>query len=234
MAQDMEANLQQSLALLWRRVLRTNRARLFGAESKRLRNLNWGDRIAQPGFVGPNYEAGGLVFVSMNPGGGDDGLGPFDKAQYKILKRLRKCSKSDAATHFSEFNALLQYLIPRGDIGGPIFQNFLEPVLHHARTDFSSVAYLNLLKWRTTKESRSLDNLYDLSWRDHTGEQFRLLKPRVVIAVGVDAGKAFQRHHTNHTYHHAIHRVYNNIGKEGRDDIRMIRTWLKKHPLRRS
>ena len=228
----MEKNLQQSLALLWRRVLRTNRKRLFGDETKRLRDLKWGDRIAQPGFVGPNYETGGLVFVSMNPGGGNDGLGPFDLEQYKILKRLRNCSESDAATHFSEFNGLLQRLIPRGDIGGPIFQTFLEPVLHHARTEFSSVAYLNLLKWRT-KESNGLNKLYDLSWQDHTGDQFNLLKPQVVIAVGVDAGKAFQRHHTNHAYFNAIHRVIgNNIGKDGRDDIRKIGTWLKKHPLR--
>jgi hypothetical protein len=171
----------------------------------------------------------------MNPGGGpNEGLGRFDLEQYQILKQLRNCSKSDAANHFSEFNALLQRLTPRGDIGGPIFHNFLDPVLHQARIDFPSVAYLNLLKWRT-KESNGLNKLYDLSWQDHTGDQFNLLKPQVVIAVGVDAGKAFQRHHTNHAYFHAIHRVIgNNIGKEGRDDIRKIGAWFKKHPLRTS
>ncbi len=133
--QDLDANLQQLLALLWRRVLRTNRTRLFGDEAKLLQNRNWGDLLAQPGFVGPNYETGGLVFVSMNPGGGpNEGLGRFDLEQYQILKRLRDGSESDAAIYFSEYNALLHHLIPRGDIGGPIFQSFIEPVAQKKAT----------------------------------------------------------------------------------------------------
>jgi len=66
----MDTEFHKSLALHWRETLRLDPEAIFGSEAKRLLNRNWGDRVPQPGYVGINYRPGGLVFVSMNPGGG--------------------------------------------------------------------------------------------------------------------------------------------------------------------
>jgi hypothetical protein len=72
--------------------------------------------------------------------------------------------------------------------GWKIHQSFVNPVLHAAGLDFSQVAYVNLLKWRTTA-SIGLARLYALSWDHHTREQLELLAPSRVIAIGSDAGR---------------------------------------------
>ena len=112
-----------------------------------------------------------------------------------------------------------------------IFRNFIAPVLEYAGVDFSRVAYLNLLKWRT-KKSSGLARLYDLSWHDHTQDQFGLLQPSLVIAIGSDAGNAFRRHDPSGVHFDAIPRVIgNNIGPEGYAALERIKKWLQHYPM---
>ena len=59
-------------------------------------------------------------------------------------------------------------------------------VLRAAGVGFSQLAYVSLLKWRTTARS-GLARLYALSWDHHTREQLELLAPSRVIAIGSDA-----------------------------------------------
>jgi hypothetical protein len=225
----MHDTFQRSLALLWRRILRSDPSHLFGPEVARSLDRNWGDRIPQPGFVGPRYRIGGLVFVSMNPGGGrGGGLGPEDIAHYEALGKLRDRSEEDAVMQFRDLNALLLRHMPTWRI----FQVFVQPVLSYGALDFSEVGYLNLLKWRT-QSSSGLNKLYDLSWHDHTRKQFDLLQPSIVIAIGSDAGNAFRRHHTAGVHFDAIPRVIgNNIGAPGRAALERIGAWLRQNPVR--
>lgn len=190
----------------------------------RLLDRNWGDRISQPGYVGRLYAAGGLAFVSMNPGGGpNEGLGAHDLAQYELLQKLRDSSEADAPTIFLELTETLERLMP----SWKIVRNFVSPVLESANVDFSRVAYLNLLKWRT-KSSSGLSRLYDLSWNDHAQEQFALLRPGMVVAIGADAGKAFRRHDVQNVHIDSIPRVIgNNIGSAGHAALRRIKEWLE-------
>ena len=58
-----------------------------------------------------------------------------------------------------------------------MIRNFVSPVLDYAHVDFSQVAYVNLLKWRTRKSS-GLARLYGLSWQHHTREQIPLLEAK--------------------------------------------------------
>ena len=90
---------------------------------------------------------------------------------------------------FDELTQVLADIMP----GWKIHQNFVAPVLQAAALDFHQVAYVNLLKWRTTASS-GLARLYEISWQHHTREQVELLAPSRVIAIGSDAGRAFQRH----------------------------------------
>ncbi len=224
----MNAALVRKTALLWRRILRQSPSQIFGAEAHRLLDRNWGDRIPQPGYVGREYSPRGLIFVSMNPGGGPkQGLGPKDLAQYKMLEALRDATEADAPSAFLEFVALLERIMPTWRIS----RNFVLPVLEYAQVDFVHVAYLNLLKWRT-RQSSGLARLYDLSWQHHTGEQFSLLKPSVVVAIGSDAGNAFRRHSMADVHLEVIPRVIgSNIGPAGRGALERIKAWFKINPL---
>jgi hypothetical protein len=97
-----------------------------------------------------------------------------------------------------------------------IHQNFVAPVLHAAGLDFHQAAYVNLLKWRT-RASSGLARLYALSWDHHTREQVELLAPSRVIAIGSNAGRAFQRRFKGAVDFDFIPRVIgNNVGAAGR------------------
>ena len=182
-------------------------------------NRNWADRLPQPGYMGARYRPGGLVFVSMNPGAGpQDGLGADDLRQYAALERLRNCDEGAALAPFDELTHVLADVMP----GWKIHRNFVAPVLCAAGVDFSQVAYVNLLKWRTSASS-GLARLYELSWQDHTRDQLGLLAPSRVIAIGSDAGRAFQRHATACVDFDFIPRaIGNNVGPAGRAALARI------------
>jgi len=99
-----------------------------------------------------------------------------------------------------------------------IYRNFVAPVLQCARLRLSQVAYLNLLKWRT-HQGAALERLYELSWKHHTREQFILLEPGFVIAIGVGAGRELQILNSSSTEVHVIPRIRNNIGRVGKQKI---------------
>ncbi len=164
----------------------------------------------------------------MNPGGGRGvGLSAEDLLQYEALKQLRDCPDDEAAYTFESLKCVLQRIMPTWTI----IQRFVDPILQTAGMPFSAISYFNLLKWRTS-ESNNLKKLYDPSWHHHTAEQVRLLSPSVVIAIGVDAGKAFQRHHTELVPFDVIPRVIgNNIGEPGRQAIKRICDWFGTHRI---
>lgn len=220
----MDSAFQISLALHWRDTLLLDPEKIFGLEAERLLNRNWGDRVPQPGYVGPDYRPGGLIFVSMNPGGGPmEGLGNEDLRMYEALNRLRNCKTAQATKCFTALAHLLQGVMPTWKI----YKVFVAPVLGYSNNAFTNVAYLNLLKWRT-KKSSGLNNLYKLSWENHTRQQVELLQPGTVVAIGTDAGKAFRRFYTSDIQFQAIPRVIgNNIGQPGRDALGEIKKWYE-------
>jgi hypothetical protein len=211
--------VRQSAALLWRRILRADPEAAFGTQASRLMNRNWADRLPQPGYMGARYRPGGLLFVSMNPGAGpQDGLSADDQRQYAALARLRDADEGAALAAFDELTQVLADIMP----GWKIHQNFVAPVLRAAGVDFSQVAYVNLLKWRTTASS-GLARLYAISWDHHTRDQLELLAPSRVIAIGSDAGRAFQRHSTAAVDFDVIPRaIGNNVGPAGRAALARI------------
>ena len=219
--------MREKAALLWRGILRTDPDAIFGKEASRLMKRNWADRLAQPGYMGQGYRPGGLVFVSMNPGAGpQDGLSTDDQRQYAALQRLRDADEGAALAAFDELTQALADIMP----GWKIHQNFVAPVLCAAGLDFPQVACLNLLKWRTTASS-GLARLYALSWDHHTREQLELLAPSRVVAIGSDAGRAFQRHHTGAVDFDFIPRaIGNNVGPAGRAALARITLDLRRNP----
>src|SRR3989442_3913173 len=235
----MNPDLVRRAALLWRRILLQDPKQIFGSAADRLLNRNWGDRIPQPGYVGRRYDVRGLMFVSMNPGGGpNEGLGPEDLAQYKILQRLRDSPEADEPSAFHELTSVLEHISPTWKI----FRILVAPVLDYAQVDFTNVAYLTLLKCRRQKSS-GLTRLYGLSWQHHTRDQISLLDPSVVIAIGSDAGRAFLRLSPRNTgppagppgcaFHlEAVPRVIGDtIGPDSRLALKRIKDWFSNNPL---
>lgn len=209
------SELELNLPMLWWRILNQEPREIFGAEVAKLRNSSWGDGIPQPGYVGREYERNGIAFVSMNPGGSQgDQPGSTDEKQLRALRRFGRCAEADAPHAFPEVMRVLEGVMPTWSI----YSNFVAPVLQCARLRLSQVAYLNLLKWRTQRGA-ALDRLYELSWKHHTREQFNLLEPGFVIAIGVGAGRKFQQLDSLSTEVHAIPRIHNNIGQAGRQKI---------------
>lgn len=143
-------DLLEDAALLWRRILTADPDAIFGPEASRLLNRNWADHLAQPGYMGAKCRPGGLVFVSMNPGAGPQaGLSAEDQRQYEALQHLRDADEFGVRAVFDELTRVLTEIMPVWRI----YQNFVDPVLHALGLDFSEVAYVNLLKWRTKTSS---------------------------------------------------------------------------------
>jgi hypothetical protein len=211
--------MRNNAALLWRGILRTDPDTIFGSEAARLLNRHGADRLAQPGYIGTRYGPGGLVFVSMNPGAGPQGgLSAEDLRQYSALEGLRDAEDGDVCAVFDELTTALADIMPTWKI----HRNFVAPVMAAARVDFSQVAYINLLKWRT-KASSGLARLYAVSWQAHTRAQLELLAPSRVVAIGSDAGRAYQRHSDKPVAFDFIPRVIgNNVGPAGRAALARI------------
>lgn len=215
----MNSSLRLKLAHLWQRILKTDPEELFGNQCSRLLSRNWGDQIPQPGYAGARYQPGGILFIGMNPGGGpSEGLGEADLDQYRALEGLRNSDETELGAKFEELNNLLARLMRQWKI----YKNFVAPILDCANLEFSRVAYLNLIKWRT-KSGKDLNRLYDLSWRAHTGDQIETLSPGLVIAIGKGVGCAFCRHNIGKFPFVAIPRVVgDNIGPRGREAVAKI------------
>lgn len=62
-----------------------------------------------------------------------------------------------------------------------------------------------------------------LRWDHHTRDQLELLAPSRVVAIGSDAGRAFQRHFTRAVDFDFIPRaIGNNVGPDGRAALARI------------
>ena len=216
-----DVDFRSACGALWQRILRSNREDLFGPDAAGFRNRNRheGDRLAQPGYVGRDYAPGGMLFLSMYPGGGPDGgRGPDDRRMYLLLKELRDAGDEDRSPAFENLNAMLAELMARWKM----YTKFIAPVLEGTGTSLNAVAFANLLKWRWDG-SNGVRSAYRTAWHDHTGEQIELLAPGFVVAVGVDAGRLFQEWYRGPARVEIIPRVIgDNIGQRGRDAIARI------------
>jgi hypothetical protein len=73
--------------------------------------------------------------------------------------------------------------------GWDIVRNYVRPIISKADMDLDSIAYLNLLKWRSDDEPTI--SMFRRSWQAHTRDQYRLLRPTFVIAIGKGTADLF-------------------------------------------
>ena len=167
---------RDQLAALWQGILsHTGRPQeVFGEFSDRLLVCPEGhvDQLPHPGYVGRNYHRGGLLFLAMNPGNGTQGPDPGQEPHYAGLRRLKETSP---LARREAFDALMSY----DETWHPqirIMNVVVKPVMEGVGCGHDSIAYMNVLKWRT-KDSGRLAPLYKISMKAHTLGQLEALDP---------------------------------------------------------
>ena len=174
------------LATLWQAILAFayHREALFEHYMSRLLDRHTEDRLPHPGFVGTGYGSGGLLFLGMNPGAGGDGRARDEIPHYEGLRELKTAAPE---RRLQAFEQLMEY-----DAGWypsiRIMQTIVTPVLSGAGLTYASIAYLNVLKWRTAK-SAGLTPLYKISLRAHTLEQLAEINPGTIAVLGMGLAK---------------------------------------------
>jgi len=196
------------LAELSREILRTNPMALFGERHYRLQP---GDSLPQPGYVGLEYERKGILLIGMNPGGKNSSeISSNDEEQYFILKQIRSSSRGATLESFDRLNEALSRTMPTWKL----FNNYVRRHLDQCDTELVSVAYLNLLKWRTMNSS-GLGSLCSISWEAHTQRQIELLQPSTIVCLGTGVAR-FVNGKLPGTKIHTIPRMRgDNIGRKG-------------------
>ena len=183
---------RDNLAALWQGILGfTGRPQeIFGEFSDRLCACADGhvDQLPHPGFVGRNYRRGGLLFLAMNPGNGTGGPDPAQEPHYEGLKRLQKALPQDRRKAFDALMAYDESWHPQIRIMNVV----VKPVMDGVGCSYDSIAYMNVLKWRT-KDSKRLAPLYKLSMKAHTLGQLEALDPGVIVLLGVGVSNVLHR-----------------------------------------
>ena len=121
----------------------------------------------------------------MNPGNGPKGFDPQEAPHYKCLQELRDAS---IPSRRAAFEALMAY----DEAWYPsirIMRVIVSEVLSGTGYGYDSIAYMNVLKWRTEKPS-GLNQLYKLSMKAHTLDQIAALDPGIIVLLGVGVSDA--------------------------------------------
>jgi len=176
-----------AIVALWHEVANSDHTSVFKQAPQAARKRNAFDKIPQPGFVGPHYRPGGMLFMGKNPGN-DPGaeLSPPDTAQLRLIDAFIKSRPEKLRAAFDDLmEGLLHSVMPHW----LIVRVLVNPVLDSVSRSLSEVAYLNMVKFHT--ESTNLPkSLFDQSW-PQTAAQLTLLDPAVIVVLGLSTAKAF-------------------------------------------
>lgn len=222
----MNPQLKRDLAELWQKILRTDPKSLFGKRHTAIRDYNEDDWIAQPGYVGAQYPIGGLAFVAANPGGQKrDDIGAEDTEQYRLLKRLRSAAPAGRIKAFDELNRDLE----RSMKNWRIYERYIADLLEGLPINFSHVAFLNLVKWRTAGETLPRP-LLEISWHTHTRDQLELLQPSLVISLGKSRAGPFIDEHYDSIRNITIPRTRGDLrlSDEAKAALKSARKYLRR------
>jgi hypothetical protein len=137
-----KTEIRSKAALLWQRILLTDRRELFLGKEGDIRDRAHGfDRLPQPGFVGAHYTEGGILLIGQNPGADPIGKGMSlsDQLQYGLLEALRDAATSDAAV--MAFSVLMDALATRVMPNWAVARNVVRPTQRSWRRSQSHFLY---------------------------------------------------------------------------------------------
>lgn len=190
----MTSNLTEQTAKLWHEIAHIPQDEFFvGNDHKKPTNIIEDAQTIAPGLVGKNYKKGGIVLMSVNPGGGTDAYTartPQDKELYTNLRKFRDAKTTeDIIERYNELQSCWLRVQKQFNIG----QKLLPAVLKACNVTFEDVAHLNIFLMRTKNDQAPTIPMYRASWNLAVKRQLDILEPAHIILLGAKAGYAFER-----------------------------------------
>ena len=144
-------------------------------------------KTAATGWVGPDYEAGSIVLVGVNPGGGGDGYrgNPTDAELYQRLRAFRDAKGNDRGAAFAALNDAWLSIQKTHSIWRVVVA-----VLNATGLRASQVAFMNMLPFRTREDKPAPVSVMASAWRLAAEPQIRVLAPAAIVSLGFKAGDA--------------------------------------------
>lgn len=139
----------------------------------RLSHLAIDERV-QPGYVGSNYAATGLLLLGINPAA--DTAGESSENVYEAIAKLDGTVES-----FQAYNAAIAELL----LTWPIYLNVVKPLMDKCNLTTQDFALLNLLPLRADKTDRG--RMFDVAWHNATSKQVTALTPKRIVCLGQES-----------------------------------------------
>ncbi|MCG5517219.1 MULTISPECIES: hypothetical protein [unclassified Ectothiorhodospira] len=183
-------------------------------------------RTPAPGWVGPSYHPGGIVFIGVNPGGGGDAYrrNPTDNLLYEKLRAFRDASPSSVSSAFEEVNKAWMSIQKTHSIW-----RVINAALQAARVDVNTVSFINMLPFRTREDKLPDVSTMERAWQLAARKQIQALQPGAVVCLGYKATHAlerFGRHdHLPRTFSLKRARGDTRITEEARQVLAEFRDW---------
>lgn len=144
-------------------------------------------RLAQLGFVGKNYKAGGTVILAINPGGGGDAYKeriPSDNLHLPAIQRFVETEEVD----LSRFEAMNDAYIKAASTWR--LWNILGPVIEACGGVVQEYTFMNCFPYRTREDKSPRAAALRKAWSSCVQPTLKSLDPSRVIALGKGSYKA--------------------------------------------
>lgn len=166
----------------------TPRSTIFGAAERLLAGPRTDARDMWPGYVGPNYRAGGLVLVAHYPAGGTAAYPGSVRAErddefYKLIAAFKSAGPETRLAAFERLNEHVEELISYWRMF-----KVISLVLDAADVTLRDVALINLVPYRIADNRSPSKAVMEAAWASCTGASLRVLAPGSVAALGAVPG----------------------------------------------
>lgn len=175
------------LAQHFHALTKISREEIFGDKDADMMPVNFRDDAMTmfSGFVGKNFRSGeSIIIFGINPGGGGNAKQhPDDKVFYPLLRDFKSADRDSVADKFEKINAAFASIVQKWNLW-----RILAPTLEAAGLDIDSIAYMNVVPYRTREDKTPPVLARKTSWSSIVAPTLVLLRPRAIIALGKKAG----------------------------------------------
>lgn len=186
-----QESFSNQVAQLSHSLVQLERAVFFGD----LDNTDWlptvqieDAKLMVPPYVGENYRTGGLVFIGINPGGGNVSSGSRnfgDELIYPVSNEFKNCLKDIEAIYWNDF-------VPnfaRAKKSYPIYRQHMLEVLEASGCSLSNISYFNFLPYRGRdnkypKLKTEMEYVVPQCIKHYVRPLLSLLNPSMVVLFG--------------------------------------------------
>jgi len=188
---SVESLFWQNIAFAYHAVAQLEPEQIFGKNSPLIaKNHLENGRTASTGWVGARYRPGGQIFMGINPGGGTNSIAPpplDDIFLYNLLRTFKQSQESSGLLNaFERLNTGYLSIQEHHNIYRVLITEFLKVL----QIDASETAFLNLVPFRTDKNTPPSKDSISRAWELASRGQLHALKPSRVFLLGRKVSEA--------------------------------------------